>query len=84
MQFDELKSVLDIDNENELILLSQNWEVTKFPITESGHWFSEAEHINLFCTSITVIKLLFVSLCLASGSLLLAQSPNARHLPGAD
>ncbi len=48
MQFDELKSVLDIDNENELILLSPNWEVTQFSITESGHWFSEEQFHKVF------------------------------------
>ena len=48
MQFDELKSVLDIDNENELILLSPNWEVTQLPITESGHWLSEEQFHKVF------------------------------------
>ena len=48
MQFDVLKSVLDIDHENELVLLSPNWEVTKFPIIESGHWFSEEQFHEVF------------------------------------
>ena len=48
MQFDELKSVLDIDNENELILLSPNWEVTQFSITESRHLFSEKQFHEVF------------------------------------
>ncbi|GLP95048.1 hypothetical protein [Paraferrimonas sedimenticola] len=48
MQFDELKSVLDTDNENELILLSPNWKVSQFPNTESGHWLSKEQFHEVF------------------------------------
>lgn len=48
MQFEELKSVLDIDNENELTLLSPKWKVTQLPIAESGYWILEEQFHEVF------------------------------------
>ncbi|QBF81647.1 hypothetical protein EXU30_02275 [Shewanella maritima] len=48
MQFNDLKSVLDTDNENGLTFLSPNWRISQFPIIGGDQWISEEQFHEVF------------------------------------
>ncbi|MEL7581426.1 hypothetical protein AADY36_19070 [Pseudoalteromonas sp. D15MCD-2] len=48
MEFDDLKSIIDVSRDLELTLKSPNWEVIKYPISDSGSWMSKELFLKVF------------------------------------
>ncbi|WP_024609661.1 hypothetical protein [Pseudoalteromonas sp. TB64] len=48
MNFDDLKSIIDTENDQELKLISNFWEIIKNPNSELTHWLSEDEFNQVF------------------------------------
>jgi hypothetical protein len=48
LNFDDLKSIIDIENDQELKLTSNSWDITKNSNSELGPWLSEDQFNQVF------------------------------------
>ncbi|WP_064668135.1 hypothetical protein [Pseudoalteromonas prydzensis] len=55
MHFDELKSIIDTENDQELSLTSNSWEIIKNSNSEVHNWLSK-EQFNLIFSSVSESK----------------------------
>ncbi|MBC3766467.1 hypothetical protein [Neptunicella marina] len=48
MHFDELKSIIDLRSDQELNVVSSDWQITKKPNSQSNNWLSEDQFNQIF------------------------------------